>query len=189
MPIIVYEGTGLGTDAKRALAEKLTEAVHTALGYPREAITVIIHEAAAESIAIGGQLLSERSQQSAPTEGRTFSPSSRPSRPAGRPAGRPDRPSRPYERRTEGGRSGDRPSRPFERRSEGGRSDDRPAPRSDDRPARKWEPREGEAAPAPRKPAFRPNARPGGSRPGPGRPTSRPSKPGGQGRSGGPRGK
>jgi 4-oxalocrotonate tautomerase len=57
--IVVYALAGRTPEQKKALCHDITEAVHRHFAAPREAVTVQIVEAAADSKSKGGRMFSE----------------------------------------------------------------------------------------------------------------------------------
>lgn len=63
LPIIRFDGPVLSKEKKAELAAKITRAAHEVLRtIPEQAFTVVIRENNPDNIAVGGQLLSERSK-------------------------------------------------------------------------------------------------------------------------------
>ena len=62
MPTITVEGPTLSIESKRALVRRLTETA--AEIYQIEHITVLIKENPPENVGVGGQLLTDREEQS-----------------------------------------------------------------------------------------------------------------------------
>ncbi|MCL6626232.1 2-hydroxymuconate tautomerase [Alicyclobacillus shizuokensis] len=61
MPLIqLHIVEGRSEAVKRQLITEVTEAVHRALGSPRESIRVLLHELPKQHWAVGGKPLSER---------------------------------------------------------------------------------------------------------------------------------
>lgn len=62
MPHITLSGPKIDDlNKKRELAQAITDAAVTAYGLPRETIVVVIKENAPENVAVGGQLIIDRS--------------------------------------------------------------------------------------------------------------------------------
>ena len=60
MPIIIFEGPALETDAKRKLIRSLTDAASGATGIPPERIITILHENGPQRVGVAGELLADR---------------------------------------------------------------------------------------------------------------------------------
>jgi len=60
MPIIIFEGPALETDAKRRLIRSLTDAASGATGIPPERIITILHENGPQRVGVAGELLADR---------------------------------------------------------------------------------------------------------------------------------
>jgi len=60
MPIIIFEGPSLETDAKRKLIRSLTDAASGATGIPPERIITILHENGPQRVGVAGELLADR---------------------------------------------------------------------------------------------------------------------------------
>ena len=62
MPIITIEGPPIANiDTRRALAEKLTQTAAEAYEMPKEKIIILIRENRADQVAVGGELISDKS--------------------------------------------------------------------------------------------------------------------------------
>ena len=61
MPIITIEGPPIADmETRRALTQSLTEAASEAYAMPKEKIIILIRENRADQVAVGGELISDR---------------------------------------------------------------------------------------------------------------------------------
>ena len=61
MPIITIEGPPIADmESRRALTQNLTNAASEAYGMPKEKIIILIRENRADQVAVGGELISDR---------------------------------------------------------------------------------------------------------------------------------
>ena len=61
MPIITIEGPPItNIDTRRTLTESLTRSAAEAYGMPKEKIIVLIRENRPDQVAVGGELISDR---------------------------------------------------------------------------------------------------------------------------------
>ena len=62
MPIITVEGPPISDiDTRRKLVENLTRAAADAYAMPKEKIIILIRENRSDQVAVGGELISDRS--------------------------------------------------------------------------------------------------------------------------------
>ncbi|MFC1566900.1 4-oxalocrotonate tautomerase DmpI [bacterium] len=61
MPNVMIDGRKIESiDAKRTLVKEVTDALEKAYKLPRSAYVIFIKESAAENVAVGGELISDR---------------------------------------------------------------------------------------------------------------------------------